>query len=695
MNNNVQAAITDWQALARQLHVRIAVTVRADATFALPLFAQLAPLTWISNAPLLPQALPWNKAKQQLGQTLGNVVFDLRGGWDLDSLCALIGCVQAGKLILFWRSPASSSVNAPKKSAFCQRAEQFFAHASLAQLSPHEIRPPQFAVPLSHANLSLPTVDQLSAIEAVKHVLTGHRRRPALLLADRGRGKSAALGIAAGQIMAGAQKKCIIVSAPSPASVATLFFHASAVENIKKISEFHLAHDNGSTLLFVPPDELLQSAPKCDLLLVDEAAALPAFMLPKLLQNYSRLVFATTEHGYEGSGRGFSTKFKALLTQTAPGWKEVTLSTPIRYAAHCPVERWLYQFCLLDAKEAPPAAVGLVAIAPISQQQLLANETLLRQLFLLLVNAHYQTSPNDLLYLLSETPAPILLGAFVGDCLVGIIWAQAEGGLPAPLVREIAQGQRRVKGHLLAQSLAQHTGVSELLSSPYWRIVRLAVLASHQKQGVATQLHNALEKLALEKLAQQNVPLLGVSCSAEAVLLAVWRKFGYVPVRLGVKKDNASGNYSLLFVKHLPASPSPAWLSQLIDLFAINFRAQIAQQFTQLACDVALPLFKDTLRDHQPNENCAWQSALFASRKLGFEVAAGSIENWFCTWLFQAADPELTPELTLAFNKIIQHHSWQEIVSKNNFAGKKQALAALQTWVAVRIAEQKNEQRES
>ncbi|MGL5250317.1 MAG: GNAT family N-acetyltransferase, partial [Enterovibrio sp.] len=433
-----------------------------------------------------------------------------------------------------------------------------------------------------------------------------------------------------------------------------------------------------------PPDELLQSAPKCDLLLVDEAAALPAFMLPKLLQNYSRLVFATTEHGYEGSGRGFSNKFKALLTQEAPGWKEVTLATPIRYAAHCPVERWLYQFCLLDAKEAPPVAGGSVTIAPISQQQLLADETLLRQVFALLVNAHYQTSPNDLLYLLSETPAPILLGAFVGDCVVGIVWAQAEGGLPAPLAREIAQGQRRIKGHLLAQSLAQHTGVSELLSTPYWRIVRLAVLASHQKQGIATQLHDALEKLALEKLAQEkpaveklaqhNVPLLGVSCSAEAALLAVWRKFGYVPVRLGVKKDNASGNYSLLFVKNLPASPSPEWLLPLTDLFAINFRAQIAQQFAQLACDVALPLFKDALRDHQLNENCAWQSALFASGKLGFEVAAGSIENWFCAWLDQATELKLTPELTLAFNKIIQRHSWQEIVSKNNFAGKKQAL---------------------
>ncbi|MGL5336393.1 MAG: tRNA(Met) cytidine acetyltransferase, partial [Enterovibrio sp.] len=333
-------------------------------------------------------------------------------------LCALMGCVQAGKLIFFWLPPFSSCQNEHKQSAFLRRAEQFFSHASLAQLTPHSIEPPRFTAPLSSPNISLPTPDQLNAIAAIERVLTGHRRRPALLLADRGRGKSAALGIAAAQLMARA-KKCIVVSAPAPSCVATLFFHALMIENIKKISEFHLEHENGSALLFLSPDELLKNAVKCDLLLVDEAAALPAFMLQKLLQNYSRLVFATTEHGYEGSGRGFSTKFKALLTQTAPGWKEVKLSTPIRYAADCPVEHWLYQFCLLDVKT-PPAALGEVAVTPISQQRLLADEALLRQVFALLVNAHYQTSPNDLLYLLSETPAPILLGAFVGESLVGI-----------------------------------------------------------------------------------------------------------------------------------------------------------------------------------------------------------------------------------------------------------------------------------
>ena len=44
------------------------------------------------------------------------------------------------------------------------------------------------------------TADQQRAVDAVVRVVTGHRRRPVVLTSDRGRGKSAAFGIAAAQL---------------------------------------------------------------------------------------------------------------------------------------------------------------------------------------------------------------------------------------------------------------------------------------------------------------------------------------------------------------------------------------------------------------------------------------------------------------------------------------------------------------
>ena len=69
------------------------------------------------------------------------------------------------------------------------------------------------------------TPEQAQAVEAIKKVATGHRRRPLVLTADRGRGKSAALGIAAAQLLTHGLKR-IVVTGPSLASTEQVFQHA-------------------------------------------------------------------------------------------------------------------------------------------------------------------------------------------------------------------------------------------------------------------------------------------------------------------------------------------------------------------------------------------------------------------------------------------------------------------------------------
>ena len=70
------------------------------------------------------------------------------------------------------------------------------------------------------------SADQARALPAIHNVLHGHRRRPLVLSADRGRGKSAVLGLASADLLSRDPALRIAVTAPSHATVATLFAHA-------------------------------------------------------------------------------------------------------------------------------------------------------------------------------------------------------------------------------------------------------------------------------------------------------------------------------------------------------------------------------------------------------------------------------------------------------------------------------------
>ena len=106
-------------------------------------------------------------------------------------------------------------------------------------------------------------------------------------------------------------------------------------------------------LRFLPPDLLARAGPPADLLLVDEAAGIPAPLLQALLRRYPRIVFSSTVHGYEGTGRGFEIRFRKILDRLTPDWRALTLTTPIRWASDDPIEALAARALLLDAAPAP------------------------------------------------------------------------------------------------------------------------------------------------------------------------------------------------------------------------------------------------------------------------------------------------------------------------------------------------------
>ncbi len=179
-------------------------------------------------------------------------------------------------------------------------------------------------------------------------------------------------------------------------------------------------------------------------MIVDEAAAFPVSRLEAFLEA-DRIAFATTTHGYEGGPR-FSVRFRDRLADSDHEVVDRTLVEPIRYAAGDPLEVWGFRALLLDAR--PPVAPLVADAQPetveycrLEPDELLADESLLREAFGLLVLAHYRTEPNDLARLLD---APNLeTRALVHDGHVASVALLArEGGLSAETRNDVRRRTR-------------------------------------------------------------------------------------------------------------------------------------------------------------------------------------------------------------------------------------------------------------
>lgn len=424
---------------------------------------------------------------------------------------------------------------------------------------------PSPPVAKAHWQPKLPSADQERCINAIRRAAQGRSGRPLVVRADRGRGKTAALGLAAAQLL---EEGCrhLVISAARKEMVEIAFWHASqALVGAQRQGNKLCWQGEGATpgyLEYLSPADLLAlpsgvGAP--DLIMVDEAAHLPLPLLESLLVSFPRLVFSSTVAGYEGTGRGFDLRFRDALDRTRPRWRRESLKAPIRWSASDPLERLLNRVFLLE--EAPSSSIpaaenplnesGQWAVKVVEGGQLASDEHSLAKVFWLLMQAHYQTTPQDLQYLM-DLPGIVLLN-LQGSDIVGVCQAQLEGGLAESLCEDICAGRRRIKGNLVAQSLAQRSAHRDWLSLSSIRINRIAVAEDRRRQGCASQLLAELGRWGQ----QRGAAYLSSSFSCEGELLAFWRAQGFCAVNLASRRDSSSGNYSVMVARVLHSVETP------------------------------------------------------------------------------------------------------------------------------------------
>lgn len=546
------------------------------------LVERLAPadVLWVSASGMadVGQGPSTRPLRSFLGRGFDAVVLDLHEGLEPDLLGMASGMVRAGGALVL-RLPARGCI--PTRSSLVvwpsdpHRASRRMVERLERALGAW----PELDGPLEPAERTFAaTAEQNEAVEALRRGFLLWPLGVTVVTAGRGRGKSSAIGRALADVA-----DAVVVSMDE--------------EGCREVFRFARGLGDDAPLprtgspRFASPSEVLAlasaSAPPT-VVAVDEAARAGVPWLRALTGAFSssHLVFATTTHGYEGSGRGFSLRFLPWARTLGRPWTQVELRTPVRWAADDPLERWIDDLLVLrteasslSSHESEPvassgAAAGRIASASaivrvetLDRDALARDEALLRELVGLLTEAHYRTTAADLARWLDGSNLSIHV-ARLGRELAGVAVTAREGSFEPEQARAFLAGRARPRGHALAETLVCHAACVEAGTMDLVRSVRIATRPELRRRGIARRL---VEHVHEAEPADMHGTLFG----ATAELVAFRRSLGYEVVRVGSARGERSGEPSVVMVR--PSSEmAVALVEALRRELARNLETQLA-----------------------------------------------------------------------------------------------------------------------
>lgn len=624
-------------------------------------------LVLISNRHPHRQAVPLASADGLLGGEARLVMLDLYAGLDADVVCIAAGLVRAGGVLLLLAPPLDDWDLArdvfacwqdrvhSKRAWFVEYFFDALARDAQVGLVLNQDGPlPE--LPAMERLEPTPFVDGQTAEQAeqcrsIEAWLGSTRSGVALLSAARGRGKSTCLGQLADRL--GKRGYRILVTASSRRAAAQLLEWAPQVE-------------------FVAPDALIAEPRPIDVLVVDEAAKIPQSMLRLLRRFYSRILMASTLGGYEGTGQGFRLRFLAELS--ADDCLCLELRDPVRWCAGDRLEAWLDRSLMLDAREPglDSAATGEVRLEWIDTPGDPENRFLIRGVYALLAAAHYRTRPSDL-RMLMENPDLKLLVARTGDRVTGAALLNPEGGFDASLCEQVFLGNRRPRGHLLAQMLTAQAGIRYFARDRGLRIQRIAVAREMRRQGLGRRLLDH----ALAYAKAHEYAYLGASFALDWANAQFWRHSGFALVHVSYAQGKSSGRHSIAVLK--PASDS---ISETIEMLRTRVQRQLPVWMTQflqfMEAGQAATLLRYAGYRFAADRVERADIEAFGQGNKGFELCFASLQPYVMDCI---ARSEGSPD-PLLIEKAVQNRSWDQLDRSSGSEGRRQLQQRLRGLVA-------------
>jgi tRNA(Met) cytidine acetyltransferase len=375
-----------------------------------------------------------------------------------------------------------------------------------------------------------------------------------------------------------------------------------------------------------------------------------------------------------------------MLDVLSPQWKKAHLEQPFRWQANDPLEKFSFDVLLLNAEIADLGTISnqndVISHCHserVHQDKLLENESLLREIFGLLLSAHYQTKPSDLVRLLDDNHYQIFIMRYKTHLVATALIAQ-EGGFSEALAEAIYNGNRRPQGHLIPQLLATHVGIKEAPCYEGDRIMRIAVHPTLQGRGLGSHF---LQYLINYSKQQNKADYIGTSFGATPQLIAFWRNANFKTVQVGMKRDASSGTHSIIMLR--PFSQSAQHLvEKATDNFSRAFPLLLADPLRDLEASLVVALYAPSIQKNKPTqlilEEAKWYALTgFAYQQRGYESSIAVINEVTQYALTQCgqANTLSAKEWQVLIAKVLQKQSWQVVGQLTQVKGKKSVIKLL------------------
>lgn len=675
----------------------------------------------------------YEASKKYLGTTQDVLILDLTNDLKPNDVGRLIGVVRGGGLIVVWGPPLEfwETVKTIFKSNLVTprhpEPRNIFIKYFVRKLMKHEgiyvvdadtgrlvksghvarscerevrnIKIPEDSVfPKSLYELAL-TQDQVNVIKLIEDNVVpkpGSKHVAVVVTSDRGRGKSSAIGIALvgliKELLKFKNRVRIAVTASESSAVQSLMMLAEKSLNTlglnykKVVKEGDLIELKGDRFSIEYWEPYTVTKLKVDVVVVDEAAGLPVPLLHKIWKNFNRTIYATTIHGYEGAGRGFSVRFLKRLKED-PKTLMITyeMKEPIRYSVNDPIEKFQFDALLLDAEpdeltseDIEEIKKGNLEYVTYDPEYLFseAGEKELRSLFGIYVLAHYRNEPDDL-GRLADAPHHSIRAVRLraSGKIVGAAQLAEEGGLSEDLIDELLIGGK-IPGNIIPDRLLKYFRIRELGKGVGWRIVRIAVHIDVQGMGIGSFLLNEIVNEAVKR----GYSWVGAGFGLSKELLSFWFKNDFKLLHLSPDRNPVSGEYTALVVKPLNSE----WISLInscVRDFVIRLIGSLHTVYRDLESDIIYLILKSGINYPELSERFKLTETqkdrlkLYLEGLMTYESAADAVNFSVLKSVLEGRISVLTPlEGQVCVARCLKGLSWEEISQELNYPSSRTTL---------------------